>query len=640
FRSKGIDETKQSSGAKESPGDIPPQSDIPVLLKTPSAPLTAAPDQEEHQRKAMEILEHGNPLTFFLDVFHRDHVGDREVAECLIMSVASQSVENTAGLHVALSGNSGKGKTHACNAMVRLLPEDYRLKGTVSDKALFYHESLKPGTVLLFDDFSLSDDMQELLKSATANFREPIEHRTLTRERQLKLCTIPERCVWWLAKVESIGDDQVMNRMLTVWIDDSKKQDLAVLDHLKKAEAGVFISPAEDTDVPICQAMWGILKGAVRRVKIPFAERICFSVTHNRRNPAMLFDLMKCHALLHYLQRETDTDGAIIATHEDFEYARQLFSIINGDGGGQETKLTRNESVALSSIAKMGLEVFTIQTLQETLGLSYKQIYRLLHGYTNSRATYAGILDKCPAVSLITATVAEELYGLDIRRQKHFFSFDRIMYHTWTAGADVWLKPDDSDDNADDDRHSGDDNDGGSSTLPPAFHPNMTKSGTQDKEHIGDIIGNKGLNRDIYTDSTGEFHHNQVSYSDPVLDAAGWGGVSDTGESGTLTDKRGNCIQIPIQSTESTPKKWKTEWNRVETGGSGGTRKIKSPGTTLPLPTILDHQDFRRSTVSLGHCTLCGNGAAVYHSDNQRASVCEGCYARLVREWNRAEGVG
>lgn len=122
------------------------------------------------------------------------------VAECLALSVASQSLTNTQGLHVAISGNSGKGKTHACRAMVTLLPEQFRLKGTVSDKALYYHP-LKPGTVLLFDDVTLSDDLQEVLKSATANFREPIEHRTLTSDRQVRVCTIPERCVWWLAKV-------------------------------------------------------------------------------------------------------------------------------------------------------------------------------------------------------------------------------------------------------------------------------------------------------------------------------------------------------------------------------------------------------------------------------------------------------
>ena len=59
---------------------------------------------------------------------------------------------------------------------------------------------------------------------------------------------------------------------------------------------------------------------------------------------------------------------------------------------GQEMKLTKNEAAALASIAKMGPEVFTVQTPQGTPGLSYNQIYRLLHGHTNSRATYVSIL--------------------------------------------------------------------------------------------------------------------------------------------------------------------------------------------------------------------------------------------------------
>lgn len=98
-----------------------------------------------------------------LNVFHRDHVGDRIVAECLIMSFASQSVTNTRGLHVAISWNSWKGKTHACNTMLSLLPEQSRMKGTVSNKALYYHDQLRSGSVLLFDDVSLSEDLQEIL---------------------------------------------------------------------------------------------------------------------------------------------------------------------------------------------------------------------------------------------------------------------------------------------------------------------------------------------------------------------------------------------------------------------------------------------------------------------------------------------
>nr|MBP7411565.1 hypothetical protein [Methanoculleus sp.] len=267
-----------------------------------------------HRERALDILRTGDPLAFLLDTFNKAHVGDRTVAECLAISIASQSVENTNGLHVAVSGNSGKGKTHACATMQNLIPGAYKLKGTVSDKALYYDDSLRPGTVLLFDDVSLSDDLQEVLKSATTNFREPIEHRTLTTERKLRVCTIPERCVWWLAKVEDIGDDQVMNRMLTVWIDDTAGQDRRVLDHMKEAEAAGQ-SHRED-DVLTCRAIWEVVKEEVLPVRIPFARRIQFSTTQNRRNPGMLFDLIKCRARLFFLQRDRDGGGAVIAREE------------------------------------------------------------------------------------------------------------------------------------------------------------------------------------------------------------------------------------------------------------------------------------------------------------------------------------
>ncbi|PKL61018.1 MAG: hypothetical protein CVV31_13680, partial [Methanomicrobiales archaeon HGW-Methanomicrobiales-2] len=234
--------------------------------------LPPVPVEDEHRERALAILKAGDPLAFLLDTFNKSHVGDRTVAECLTMSLASQSVENTNGLHVAVSGNSGKGKTHACTTMQNLIPAAYKLKGTVSNKALYYDDDLRAGTVLLFDDVSLSDDLQEVLKSATANFREPIEHRTLTTERKLRVCTIPERCVWWLAKVEDIGDDQVMNRMLTVWIDDSVDQDRRVLDHMKEAEAAGR-GPEQD-DVLTCRAIWEVIKEEVLSVRIPFARRI------------------------------------------------------------------------------------------------------------------------------------------------------------------------------------------------------------------------------------------------------------------------------------------------------------------------------------------------------------------------------
>ncbi|WP_157200083.1 hypothetical protein [Methanogenium cariaci] len=418
----------------------------PVRLHPPGPAEEKPTPEAEHHDRASALLENGDPLAFLLDTFSRDHVGDRTIAECLVMSIASQSVANTQGIHVSVSGNSGKGKSHACATMLRQVPDEYRLAGTVSDKALYYNTGIRAGTVFLFDDVALSDDLQEILKSATAAFRERIEHQTLTSDRQLKVCSIPERCVWWLAKVESVGDDQVMNRMLTVWIDDSKEQDKRVLDHLRKREAVEGEGEGWNDDVLVCQAIWHRVKEGLVTVQIPFAERVQFSSSQNRRNPNMLFDLIKAHALLFRFQREgfTTAEGSegIRATEADFTAAARLYRELHTEAGGQETKLTKNEAAALQTIDSLDLGEFTIRRLQQPLGVSYYHVRRVLHGYTNRGGrTYSGLLEKCPALSYVDVTVTVDNTNGPVRKREHVFTFDREVYRRWSGSVVVWLDP-------------------------------------------------------------------------------------------------------------------------------------------------------------------------------------------------------
>ena len=81
----------------------------------------------------------------------------------------------------------------------------------MSDKALFYMKDLSEGSVISLDDVSLSDQMQEVLKGVTSSFQKPFLYRTVNKDRKIQVCTIPERCVWWVAKVEG----PVMTRCLT-----------------------------------------------------------------------------------------------------------------------------------------------------------------------------------------------------------------------------------------------------------------------------------------------------------------------------------------------------------------------------------------------------------------------------------------
>ena len=594
----------------------------------PSPPPSPAATIEARVR-ATEVLRSNDPLTFILDVFHRDHVGDRVVAECLVLSVASQSVVNTQGLHVAISGNSGKGKTHACRAMLNLLPEKFKLKGTVSDKALYYHP-IQPGTVLLFDDVSLSEDLQEILKSATASFREPIEHRTLTSDRQVRICTIPERCVWWLAKVELAGDDQVMNRMLCVWIDDSAPQDAAVLAHLKAAEAKEAVA-GDDPDILVCRAIWEPVKEQVLHVRVPFAPRVHFSSAQNRRNPGMLFDLIKCHARLFFLQRDRDEHGSIIATREDFEYARRLFLDLTGDTGAQETKQTRNEAAALDSIAKMGLEVFTIKQLQEVLGLSYHQVYRLLKGYRNNRGLYTGILDKCPAVSYIDATVAEDIYGMEVKHREHYFSFDIGLYKNWTARAEIWLEDELEEEQR---RTRGPRNE----TNDDTFAPGLPDQGVNEEDAYSCLESeNEEEGTERGTSSDTSLHHLSGTHSmnREMGDDTSCACVPGSGENKSPAGLMRSLIaDSGLQNGSLISTSLRKDVQRKGKGVKNG-----KPFRINPLPGLLDHRDFVRVKVVSSRCDVCHEGAAVFRCVEKNVGVCESCYARMVREWNEQKGV-
>ena len=175
--------------------------------------------------EATGILKEGDPFDYILKTFFLDHEGDETLAKCLIMSFASRSVINSKGLHVLTTGISGKGKSHGYDTMLGIIPQECRLSGRLSDKSLFYSEDLKPRAAICLDDNSLSDQMQEILKGVTSSFKEPFIYRTVNKDRKGEIRKIPERCVWWVAKMEGTGDDQVWNRMLTVWVDESKEQD-------------------------------------------------------------------------------------------------------------------------------------------------------------------------------------------------------------------------------------------------------------------------------------------------------------------------------------------------------------------------------------------------------------------------------
>ena len=407
-----------------------------------ASPRLASGVPSEIQREATSILSDGSPLRFMLDTFSLDHIGDPVVAECLAMSLASRQVINAKGLHVSVTGESGKGKSHAFDTMMLQVPEELRLEGRMSDKALFYIKDMKPGTVIVLDDVTLSDAMQEVLKGVTTSFKKPFKYRTVDKDRGGKTCIIPERCVWWVAKVEGTGDDQIWNRMLTCWIDDSEDQDAKVLAQTLDEAAAVPVNePGVKPELEICKEMWRTITPVW--VVVPFAKLIRFSTSMNRRNPDMLLDLVKAHAVLMQNQREKSESGNMViinATVEDFRNACRLYKALNGTDGGQQSKLTRREAELVEAIRTRGQGEITISEIQHCTGWSYSVIHKMLHGSVTRGYQYSGLLEKCPAISVCDRTLVTDEGGLNAaHRRSKAYAWDPYVYDCWISDDGCWL---------------------------------------------------------------------------------------------------------------------------------------------------------------------------------------------------------
>lgn len=290
---------------------------------------------------ATELIKYGDPVDYIIKVYNRLHVGDTAIGKVLLLSIACQSVLNSEGIQPKLSGSSGKGKTHAAKAMLHLIPDvGYKIEGSLSAKSLFYQLDLKAGTVVFSDDVRINDDLEDTLKRSMTNFQQKTTHMTVIKGKP-KTLEIPERIAWWLTSVENPFGDELLNRLFGLDVDDSVDQDSAVTkQQLNQAKYGDVAFPEDENDIRICRAIIHTVKGKLFKVYIPYAERIVWNGSSDRRNLPRFLDLIRAFAAMRFMQRHEFLDNEILADIKDYEDAKALYE---QGKTGLTTKLTEAE---------------------------------------------------------------------------------------------------------------------------------------------------------------------------------------------------------------------------------------------------------------------------------------------------------
>ncbi|WP_292731210.1 hypothetical protein [Methanoculleus sp.] len=389
-----------------------------------------APDPEitlDVEAEALGVLETGDPLETLRATFATLHSGDREVIDTIAVAVGAQSCVNTQGVQPALTGSKGAGKTAGAKAAVHLIPREYLIEGTFSNKALFYAE-LKPGMVLFSDDTTLNNEMTDLIKRCMSSFQEETEYRTVDSKLRPRVYTIPPRTVFLFTSLGDQGDDQLNDRQFKIGVEVDDRADAAYEEFLKrKAIEGEQDYPVS-RDVLVCRAMIREMKRHIFRVRMPFFNYVGFEDRSNRRIMRYFTDFIAAVAVLRFAQRERsepDENGVVTltATVSDMRTAADLFKT-NEDT--RKLGLTKEELRLWHVIAEHGGEIAENDLIALCGGDGRKRpgtrthVRRLLYGRTDRGVDEGGLLGKVPGADVRKEIAA--VFGKDgetVRRQRN-----------------------------------------------------------------------------------------------------------------------------------------------------------------------------------------------------------------------------
>jgi hypothetical protein len=384
---------------------------------------------EEIQAKALCVLKNGNPVQYVADSCGRMVLGAETAFKKSSCCVSVQNIRQSAGLHPKLTGNSSGGKTYTIYTFAHHLPKEMVIKGSMSAKAGFYHSD-GDRVLRILDDYQAgNEDLDTVIKQTSSEFHEPYSHRTVVKQ-QAATREIGSEQTWAITSVNNDQDIQVLNRSLPINVDDSVELTRAVNNRTVKRYGVGEAVKVVDEQVLVSRCIFQILRDeGYIDVRIPFWDRIEWIDTSNRRNPSIFMDLVIAHTAMFRYQREKDSDGYYLATEEDFQAAKALFT--DKDGEELVKRLTRREREVLDLLVSRP-EGVTRSDISERLGIAPQQVSQILGGQKGQGGLLQKVAIKETKLSEMarineeqSRTVHKTVYSL--RDYDKFAGFDAVV---------------------------------------------------------------------------------------------------------------------------------------------------------------------------------------------------------------------
>jgi hypothetical protein len=366
---------------------------FPEVLELCKTCFKKSPDSDhidiETTKKAIEIMTTGDPIGYILDTWNKFHSGDRPFGYVLLCSSICSSIAASDGLTINFNGDSGGGKSHACRSMLHLIPHKWWIWRILSDKAIFYSDSVQPDMILFSDDVQMSDDLKMIFKNSVSDFQEQIEHETVNIMGKSEVLKAPPRLTWWLTAVADIGNGEVERRCLNIVIEVNEPRLKTISDRLqKRRQKSEEKYPEDYPEVKICRAIFRELKSKKEKVIFNFNLKFKDGLSTDTQN--MIFEMLLATALINKYKRQRDDDGAIMAEKEDFKMVVDNFAAVSDT---QFSKLTKSELLVARYLKQVGHDASS-NTIQEYFKKSKQWVSRVMNGNNGD----GGLLSKMPNV--------------------------------------------------------------------------------------------------------------------------------------------------------------------------------------------------------------------------------------------------
>jgi hypothetical protein len=375
----------------------------------------------------------GNPVEYegdtiddVMQVFERayfiNHCGDSEVLHTCIYAMALQSCKNTKGLHAKANGKKGSGKSSAIAAALHLAPQESVCKGSFSDMVLFRKVMAIRHPRIMLDDVVLSEKQTANIKRASGAFQGKCEHATIIDNKETSFF-IPERSVFFMTSVDEAGDDQLVDRFISLGTGINDTDDIAY----SKWED----EKRRDGRPDLVVNDWVLLSRALLRLLatrefVVHTPPLDFAYSNDRRLINMVYDLTAAHAILYHTQRKNEnTDGVthVWADQADLDAIITMSMFARTDKAA-ETRFTQaeqrlHELIQQDMVGKnTQYAIYTEQELVALYGKTTNTLRALLYGRGGSQQNYhAGLMAKAPWMGFVEDVGKTSRYmGISVKK--------------------------------------------------------------------------------------------------------------------------------------------------------------------------------------------------------------------------------